>query len=65
MREYEIDVVSICRAFVDLVVFVEEEELTDIGFRISDDRYVETQKFQYLIDRFIDRGVFLPAGPAG
>lgn len=58
------DVVSIGRAFVDLVVSISVEDLNAEGFNVGDDVLLEGDRLQSLIHKFLPRGELLPGGPS-
>ena len=58
------NVVSICRAYVDLVAPVTEEELQKIGFKPGDDCFLAEDRLQQLVEKYSGRGTTLAGGPA-
>ena len=57
-------IVSMCRAFADVVVNLSERELNQIGLRVGDDIRLELEDLRELRDAYIGQARLLAGGPA-
>ena len=60
----KIDVTAICRAYVDLIIKVSDNELAAAGIKKTQDEPSNEQNVKELVAEFGPRGIIMPGGPA-